>query len=405
MYKKRYLEETVLETHKHFKVVYVGGPRQVGKTTMLQHIAKDKKISYISLDDLDARELAQRDPKLFLQNLSVPVFIDEVQYAPNLFPYIKMRVDATKENGQFWLSGSQHFSLMKGVQESLAGRVGILSLSGFSWAEEHNIAMPREPFTPNLHPRLIPPSMPASKIFERIFRGTFPAFVEDTSLPRERFFSSYVQTYLDRDVREIFGIEKMSAFKTFLGLAAARTGQVLNISALARDAGVSVHAAKSWLHILQAGGVVYLLHPYFVNISKRLIKAPKLYFLDTGLAAYLTRWPDAATLQHGAMAGPLFETYVVSEVIKSYLYRGLEPSLYYLRSQDGHEVDLLIEYQRRLYPIEIKLTAAAKERDAAGIDFFRTTIPNLEQGSVLCLTEVALPINRTTIQIPVTFIV
>lgn len=404
MYQNRYLEKFVLQAHKHFKVVYVGGPRQVGKTTMLRHLAETEHLSYVSLDDLKTRQLAQQDPALFLQSLSVPVFIDEVQYVPDLFSYIKLRVDVSDKKGQFWLSGSQHFSLMKGLKESLAGRVGILSLQGLSLAEERGLALSEQPFTSLSRPHPASPVMTAPEVFARILRGTFPAFLADPDMPRERFFSSYVQTYLDRDIRDIFGIEKMSAFQTFLTLAAARTGQVLNISALARDAGVSVHAAKSWIHILQASGVVFLLQPYFVNISKRLIKASKLYFLDTGLVAYLTRWSDQESLRLGAMAGALFETYVVSEVIKSYLFRGIDPDLYYIRSQDGHEVDLLIGHDRRLYPIEIKLTASPQVQDTNGIDFFRKVIPSLEKGAIVCLTTEPLPITRTVDRLPVTFI-
>lgn len=404
-YVKRYLEDAVVQTHKNFKVVYVGGPRQVGKTTMLQELARTRGVSYVSLDDLKTRQLAQQDPPLFLQSLSMPVFIDEVQYAPDLFSYMKMHVDASRRNGQFWLSGSQHFSLMKGLQESLAGRVGVLSLSGFSWAEEHGLPVHKHAFTPESVQQTSSVRLSASQVFDRIFRGTFPILATNPDMPREQFFSSYVQTYLDRDVRDIFGVEKMAAFQTFLGLVAARTGQMLNVSAIARDAGISVNAARSWIHILQASGIVFLLQPYFANISKRLVKAPKLYMLDTGLAAYLMRWPDRESLQHGAMAGALFETYVVSEVYKSFINRGLEPSLYYLRSQDGHEVDLLIGEHRNLYPVEIKMTATPGTQDIADILFFRERISSLGKGAVVCLAQDPLPITRTIDRLPVTAIV
>lgn len=374
----------------------------MGKTTMLQRLAESQGMAYVSLDDLQARQLAQQDPSLFLQIFPAPVFIDEVQYAPDLFSSIKMKVDTAKKSGQYWLSGSQHFSLMKGLKESLSGRVGILSLLGLSFAEEYAFPMSSSPFTPETLPSAPTKIMTAPEVFQRIYRGTFPFFATDPDVPRERFFSSYVQTYLDRDVRDIFGVEKMASFQAFLGLVAARTGQVLNISALARDAGVSVHAAKSWIAILEASGIIYLLQPYFANISKRLTKAPKIYFLDTGLATYLTRWPDAQSLQHGAMAGALFETYVFSEVLKSFQSRGLDPCLFYLRSQDGHEVDLLIQYQRHLYPVEVKLTATPGEQDVQNILLFKKAIPSLGTGAVVCLAQKSLPISRFIHRIPVT---
>lgn len=407
MYIKRYIETAIEEIDAHFKVLYVSGPRQVGKTTVLQHLAKKRNMAYVTLDDLRLRSLAQKDPALFIESFSSPLFIDEVQYAPELFSYIKLKVDQKHVNGQYWLTGSQHLSLMQGLKESLAGRVGILALLGLSRAEEEKRKQSAEPFLPaiqHLKQHQKQNLSPAS-VFSRIFRGTFPVLVTDPDMPLEPFYGSYVQTYLDRDVRDLFGVEKMSSFQTFLGLCAARTGQVLNVSDLARDAGVSVHAAKSWLSILEASGLVYFLQPFFANISKRLIKAPKMYFLDTGLAAYLTKWPDAVTLQHGSMAGAMFETYVVSEIVKSYLLRGLKPPLYYVRTQEGTEIDLLIQKGDTFHPLEVKMTASPHEDDARAISFMEKHMKRtFKHGAIISLTDTPFPLTATVSVLPVSVI-
>ena len=407
MYINRYIEATIEEMTTHFKVLYVSGPRQVGKTTVLQRLAKQRGMDYVSLDDLRFRALAQKDPLLFLENHPPPLFIDEVQYAPDLFSSIKLIVDRSQKNGQYWITGSQHLALMKGLKESLAGRVGVIELLGLSHAEETGLKRHVKPFLPNV-PAVLKKSSPrvtSASVFQRIFRGSFPAVITDRTMPLERFYGSYVQTYLDRDVRGFFGIEKMSLFQNFLGLVAARTGQILNISQLARDASVSVHAAKSWISILETSGLVYLLRPFFSNISKRLIKAPKLYMLDTGLASYLTRWPDAVTLQHGSMAGAMFETYVVSEIVKSSVFRGLEPSLFFFRTREGTEIDLLIQQGDKYSPIEVKMTAAPGVDDIRNVIKFEQEIPGrLLPGAVISLTDRSYPLSRTMNALPVSII-
>lgn len=400
MYIPRYLEEDILKTHRTFKVLYLGGPRQVGKTTLLSRLAQRLKIHYVSLDNLSARELARRDPDLFLQKYPAPLFIDEVQYAPDLFSSIKLRVDATERNGQYWLTGSQQFSIMKNLKESLAGRVGILSLLGFSMSEEKKIIKCKLPFLPTRSPRFYERSDLRS-VFHRIFRGFFPSLTKRNAPEIERFFNSYVQTYLDRDLRDIFNVSHLSTFHVFLQLCAARTGQILNYSTLARDAGVSVHAAREWIHILETSMQIYLLRPYYRNVSKRIIKSPKLYFLDTGLAAFLTKWKSPDSLMSGAMAGAFFETYVVGEIIKSYLYRGEEPPLYYFRDKEHHEVDILIERNNVIYPIEIKMSSRVNESEINNIMYLRKKIPNVEKGAVICLAKDPLPIDRIHDAIPV----
>ncbi len=393
MYIPRYLEDIILKTHRTFKVLYLGGPRQVGKTTLLSRLAQRLKMRYVSLDDLSARELARQDPELFLQKFPAPLFIDEVQYAPALFPFVKLRVDGTKRNGQYWLTGSQQFSIMKNLQESLAGRVGILSLLGFSAAEEQKIPKVKMPFLPMQSRNFYKPT-DLQSVFRRIFRGFFPALASRDPPSIEMFFNSYVQTYLDRDLRDIFNISRLSTFHIFLQLCAARTGQILNYSALASDAGVSVHAAREWIHILETSMQIYLLKPYYRNVSKRIIKSPKLYFLDTGLAAFLTKWKSPESLMSGAMAGAFFETYIIGEIIKSYLYRGEEPPIYYFRDKEHHEVDLLIERNNTIYPIEIKIASRINASAVNNMIYFRKKIPNAGNGAVICLAKNQLPIDR-----------
>ncbi len=397
-YIQRYLESTVLETNKSFKVLYVGGPRQVGKTTMLQKLAGQLGMNYVTLDDREAREFALRDPGLFFKQYTCPLLIDGVQYAPELFSEIKYIVDKSDTRGQFWLTGSEQFSAMKNVRESLAGRVGILTLLGFSTAELLHTAKLPAPFSPLAYGAVGDTS--AQELFTNIIRGSFPARYQPEAGSTESFYNSYIQTYLERDIAQLFNVSKLADFQVFIQLCAARTGQTLNMSDLARDAGVSVPTASDWLNILESGRQIYLLRPYFVNISKRLVKAPKLYFLDTGLAAYLTKWRTGESLQFGAMAGAFFETFIVSEIIKSYLFRGIEPPLYYLRDQEGHEVDLLIDEGQRLLPIEIKLSATISSADVTPTVFWRKKIKNLGPGAVVCAVQKASTFDRETTLIP-----
>ncbi len=278
MYIKRYLEDVIVRYSRSFKVVYLGGPRQVGKTTMLLRLAKKYKFGYVSLDDLTERELARNDPELFLSSHPAPLFIDEVQYAPELFSAIKLKVDGSNKRGRYWLTGSQQFALLQNIQESLAGRIGVAHLLGLSMAEANKIRKSALPFFGNRKIDSTFTDMSPASIFRAIFRGSFPVMHLRNAPPRDAFYNSYIQSYIDRDLREIFGVEKLSEFHTFLRLCAARTGQILNYSDLARDANISIHAAREWISILESTLQIFLLRPYFQNMSKRLIKAPKLYF-------------------------------------------------------------------------------------------------------------------------------
>jgi predicted AAA+ superfamily ATPase len=404
---KRTLGKAILDASASFKVVLLTGPRQVGKTTLLQDVQKGER-SYVTLDDLNMRQAAQQDPASFLDRLQLPVLIDEVQYAPNLFPYIKMAVDKTKLNGLFWLTGSQQFDMMKNVTESLAGRVAILHLQGISLAEEQG--RPDDaPFLPEL--TLLKSRQKTAKaltlpgVYQKIWRGYYPDMVtEGTGKNWERFYSSYVATYIQRDVREYLNINDIAAFHKFMQIAAARTGQLINYADMARDVGVSEVTVKTWLNVLHASGIVYLLQPYFSNRTKRLIKTPKLYFMDTGLCAYLTGWLNADVLERGAMSGAMLETWVISEIIKSYLHHGRSPRVYFYRDKDKREIDLLIEENGTLYPIEIKKTASIKNAGFKGFGLLEGLNTPIGHGGVICMVSTLTAISNDADAIPIGYL-
>lgn len=400
-YIRRAAEKTAWEMAKHFPVLLVTGPRQVGKTTMLQNIA-EKGRRYISLDDPVARNLAVSDPGLFLQRYQPPVIIDEIQYAPQLLPYIKLYVDEHKTKGDFWLTGSQVFYLMKGVSESLAGRVGIINMRGLSYseiigAESAAFKMDRETLLLKATRR---PALQLANLFNLILKGSMPALYADEQ-ELEPFFASYMQTYLQRDVKDLTQVGDEMIFFRFVTCLAARTGQLLNLSDVARDTGISQPTAKQWLSILVSSGLVYLLEPYYNNILKRLIKTPKLYFLDTGLCAYLTRWITAESLEAGAMSGAFFETWVVAEIVKSYYNAGQRPPLYFYRDKDQQEVDVLIQANNILYPLEIKKSVNPGPQAGRHFKTLAKTKQPIGTGGIICLYSDLLPLDRNNWLVPV----
>jgi predicted AAA+ superfamily ATPase len=404
---QRTLGKAILQASVSFKVVLLTGPRQVGKTTLLQEVQKLSR-SYVTLDDLNMRRVAQQDPASFLDRQELPVLIDEVQYAPNLFPYIKMVVDRKKQNGLFWLTGSQQFDMMKNVTESLAGRVAILHLQGISLAEEQGRA-DAPPFLPDLtvlksrQKTAKPLTLP--EVYHKIWRGSYPDMVaQNNDKNWERFYSSYVATYIQRDVREYLNINDTAAFHAFMQIAAARTGQLINYADMARDVGVSEVTVKTWLHVLHASGIVYQLQPYFNNRTKRLVKTPKLYFMDTGLCSYLTGWLSPDVLERGAMSGAMLETWVVSEIIKSYLHQGRTPRVFFYRDKEKREIDLLIEESGTLYPIEIKKTASIQTIGFKGFGMLTTLNMPIGHGGVICLTKTLTPVAAGVDAIPVGYI-
>jgi len=350
-------------------------------------------------------DLAKRDPALFLQRFRPPLLIDEIQYAPELLPYLKLEVDRDRQPGAFWLTGSQQFHLMRGVSESLAGRVAVINLLGFSRRELIGQSGETRPFLPTPEEVTIRlgtgGNLPLRDLYRLIWRGAFPAIALNEEMDRNLFFSSYLQTYLQRDVRDLARVGDEMSFLRFLRLAAARTGQLLNLSEFARDADIAVNTAKTWLSILEASGVVYLLEPYHSNLSKRLIKRPKLYFLDTGLCAYLTGWSSPETLEAGAISGAILETWMLSELLKSYWHHGRRAPFYYYRDRDKREIDLLIVQDEIVYPVELKKTASPTPADVRSFQALAKLQLPIGPGGVICLTAQPLPLTASTQSIPV----
>jgi len=403
MYKKRTLEAFVEKATEQFPVLMVTGARQVGKTTFLQHLNKETR-TYVTLDDPLILSLAKEDPALFMQRFPPPVLIDEIQYAVELLPHIKMAVDRNRKAGQFWLTGSQQFHLMKGVSESLAGRVGVVHLLGLSRRELTGQDYESRPFLPteeNIPSTRAMGRLTLKDLYRSIWRGSFPAIALDDDMDRDLFYSSYVQTYLQRDIRDLARVGDEMAFLRFLRAAAARTGQLLNMAELARDADVAPNTAKMWLSILQVSGIAYLLEPYHTNVTKRLVKTPKLYFLDTGLCAYLTEWSSPETLEAGAMSGAILETWIVAELLKSYWHNGRRAPFYFYRDKDQKEIDLIIVQDGTVYPLEFKKTASPSKDDVRHFRVLDKLNMPIGSGGVICLTEQSLPLTQTTRSIPV----
>lgn len=361
----------------------------------------------MSLDDIEQRAIAQTDPALFLQSHPPPIIIDEVQYAPQLFSAIKTAVDKAKRPGMFWLTGSQKFHLMAGITETLAGRVAILDLLGLSQAEIHDRADSVIPFLPTSdwlsHARQFAAGPKGLKeVYHTIWRGAFPKLVLGDDSLRDMFYNGYLQTYIERDVRALARVGDEISFQRFLRASAARTGQLINYADLARDADIDQKTAKAWLSILETSGLVYLLQPYHTNVTNRLVKTPKLYFLDTGLCAYLTQWSTPEALEAGAMSGAILETFMMIELLKSYWHLGKAAYFYFYRDRDQREVDLLIEQDNQLYPVEFKKTASPS---LSASKYLPAALYNLDRpiasGAVICLKETEAWLSRQMIAIPV----
>ena len=402
-YISRSLEKIVLEVSKEYPVVLVTGPRQVGKTTMLQKLMEGTDRGYVSLDDLHERTLAKTDPELFLQLHKPPVLIDEVQYAPELFTYIKIYADKNHSNGDFWLTGSQAFKLMQGMQESLAGRVAVLSLTSLSQAEIYGNRL--EPFVLDMK-KLSARSRerkPANikEIFNRIYKGSMPAVISGQNKNTHIFYSSYVTTYIERDVRTFSDSIDSLKFLRFITAVAARCGQLLNIADIARDADINQKQVKGWLNILETLGIIFYLHPYSNNMLKRLVKTPKLYFYDTGLVCYLTKWSSAETLESGAMNGAILENYIVSEIMKTYLNNGKAPFMYYYRDKDAKEIDIILEHDGVINPIEIKKSANPGSELVKVFSLLNNASIPRSKGAVICMKPELSAIDRENYIVPV----
>ncbi len=406
MYIERHLETQVMEASRYYPVVMVCGQRQVGKSTMLNHI-KDENRRYVTMDDGNARRLASTDPAFFFETYGYPLLIDEFQREPGILLEMKKLIDqkalaGEDTNGMFWLTGSQKFKMMQNVAESLAGRIAVFDMSGLSTGEIEK--RPAKVFDPSLDAIKKRCKNYKKKdihqIYEIIFRGSMPKLWA-TDLDRDRFYMDYINTYIERDIKELAQVGKLNEFYDFLVYMAARTGQGLKYEEIAATIGVSAPTAKAWVTILERSGVIFILRPYYSNITKRLVKTPKVYFMDTGLAAYLCRWPSAETLETGAMDGAFFETYVISEIVKSFYNAGKPADIFYYRDIDKKEIDLLIVRENKMYPIEIKKAKepARPDKNFAVLKQFKMSV---EAGIVLCMTDELIPYNRESWYVPVT---
>ena len=361
-------------------------------------------MSHSTIPGSDTR---QRKSGTFSSKVPSPCSIDEIQYAHELLPYIKMDVDRHRKPGAYWLTGLQQFHLMKGVSESLAGRVGVIQLLGFSRREL--IGQPKtDPMLPT-QKEILQRSDAGGRLglkdlYKLIWRGSFPAIALDGKMDRDLFYSSYVQTYIQRDIRDLARVGDEMAFLRFLRAVAARTGRMLNLADLARDSDIAPNTAKTWLSILQASGIVHIVEPYHANVGKRLVKAPKLYMLDTGLCAYLTEWSSPETLEAGAMSGPILETWVIAELLKGFWHNGKRAPFYYFRDRDKREIDLLIVQDDTIYPLEIKKTASPKKSDIQTFMALDKLKMKIGPGGLICLADEPLPITETAWSIPVSAI-
>ena len=398
-YIKRALERKFLHMSSFFKVVLVTGARQVGKTTMLKHLAEGQNRTYISMDNTMARILAQTDPVLFFQTYKPPIIIDEIQKAPELFEQIKIMCDASEERGMFWLTGSQQYGMMKNIRDTLAGRIGILELYSLSKNEiDGNIFTNRLDFslTCLLERQRAAKQTDIIDVFEHIWRGGMPDVLRADAEQRQEYFNSYIETYLMRDVTEEGGITDSVRFRKFLNACAALTAEQVNYKALAEAAEISQPTAKEWLRILQGLGIIYLLQPFANNELKRLTKTPKLYFCDTGLCAYLSMWLTRDTLMNGAASGHYFE----NQLLKSYAYSPDKANLTYYRDANAKEIDVIIEENGLVHPLEIKKSASPDRREVRKYEVLDKTTLERGSGGIICMCEEVLPIDSKNCFIP-----
>lgn len=402
-YIPRELERKFMQMDAFFKVVLVTGARQVGKTTMLKHLAEGTGRTYVSLDDLMARELAQTDPALFFQTYKPPILIDEVQHAPQLFERIKLMCESIEETGQFWLTGSQQYNMMKHVRETLAGRIGILQLYSLSQREKSGVFFdnPLDFTIDTLRERQkILPANDITKVYEHIWRGGMPQVLEAGEEMRQEYYSSYVDTYLMRDVAEVGGVTDSTKFMKLLRACAALVAQQVNYATLAQAADISQPTAKDWVRLLEGLGVVYLLAPYSNNELKRLAKTPKLYFCDTGLCAYLSMWLTRDTLMNGAASGHYFENYVVIELLKNYAYGKTKAALCYYRDSNAKEIDIFVESDGLVHPLEIKKSTEPERKEVKKYELLdKASIPR-GCGGIVCMCDCPLPIDEKNCYIP-----
>ena len=394
---KREIEKRIDKISKTFRVLVVTGPRQVGKTTLLESMMPEG-MTKISLDDETLRREAKENPKIFLDTYKPPLFIDEVQYAPELFPYIKMKVDETDEMGMYWLSGSQAFNLMKNVSESLAGRAGIVEMNSFAYAEINDTTEDKILFDPEM--MVESNYIDVNEVYERICKGGMPELYRVKELDRNEFFNSYIDTFIERDVRRIKDIGNLEDFRRFMKDLAIRNGKPLNYSDIASEIGVSSNTIKEWVSVLVSTRVIYLLQPFYSSKLERLTHRPEIVFMDSGLASYLTDWESAFDLQASEYAGPFLEAYVISELVKSYDNLGAKASFSYLRNKETEEIDLIIEKNQCLYPFEIKKTANPRKEMLHNFRHLARTGKAIGNGGLICLYDKLFQIDEKKYVVP-----
>jgi predicted AAA+ superfamily ATPase len=413
MYKPRHAEKTIARLAKNFGAVLVTGARQVGKTTLLKEFGRGftPDLRYVTLDNPLILNEALSEGSVFFKQHKPPLIIDEIQYAPGLFPYIKMITDTENARGLFFMSGSQQFRMMKNVSESLAGRIGIVTLPSFSLREIQGISCD-SPFLPagDYLAQREKNSAPLSydELWALIQRGTMPALNAEGPAGEDEwndFYTTYTKTYIERDVRDLAQVGNERQFIQFLTMAAGRTGQLLNLSSIAQDTGISASTAERWLSILIASNIVYLLRPFSINVSKRMIKTPKLYFSDTALACFLLGWDNPAPLSRGPMAGALFETFVIGDVIKSYANAGKDAPVFFYRDRDGREIDLLLVRNGVIHPLEIKKHANPGSADTAAFGAIeKIGSYRRGEGGVICACEEPAVLAGGDRAIPVSYL-
>ena len=402
-YIERTLERKFLKMSSFFKAVLITGARQVGKTTILKHLAEGQKRTYVSMDNTMARTLAKSDPVLFFQTYKPPIIIDEIQKAPELFEQIKIMCDESEERGLFWLTSSQQYNMMKNVRETLAGRIGILELYSLSKNEVDGIRFPNEmdfSLACLQQRQACTGKNDVVDVFDHIWRGGMPDAIYADAEQRQEYYNSYIETYLMRDVSEEGGITDSVRFRKFLNACAALVAEQVNYKTLAEAAEISQPTAKDWLRLLQGLGIIYLLQPFANNELKRLAKTPKLYFCDTGLCAYLSMWLTRDTLMNGAASGHYFENYVIIELVKNFSYSSVKANLTYYRDSNAKEIDVMVEENGLIHPLEIKKSANPDRREIKKYEIIDKT--NLERGSggIICMCEEVIPIDGKNCFIP-----
>ena len=408
MYLNRHAKKIIEELSAQFPAVMVLGARQTGKTTLLKNITEGKGIQYVTFDDASQELSTKTDINGFLEFHPVPFMFDEIQYVPELFRGIKVKIDSDRHNGMYFLTGSQQFSLMQKATETLAGRVALVQLYGLSAREVRKDSFDF-PFIPTREYILqrsawFAANKDRQNVWNQIFTGGFPEVVTG-SVSQKNFYPNYLRTYIERDIRTLSNISDELAFLKFIGVVASRTGQMLNYDDIAKECSISAVTAKKWISLLVTSGLVYLLQPYSANIEKRIVKTPKMYFMDTGLAANLTSWTNADVIRSGAMAGAFFETYVISEIVKSFTNQGQTPPLYFYRDKDKIEIDLMIVKDGKLLPVEIKKTYSPSKDDARNFHILqRINGIDVQNGTIVCNCQSPVIVKENVTAIPVEFV-